>query len=78
MASEKDVMQARKEVGEAEAEAERLAEVFSIYRMSGGANYQVKAPLSGFVVEKHVNPKNSYARTTVRKCSRFPDWKTYG
>ena len=30
MASEKDVMQARKEVGEAEAEAERLAEVFSI------------------------------------------------
>ena len=57
MASEKDVMQARKEVGEAEAEAERLAEVFSIYHVSGGANYQVKAPLSGFVVEKHVNPE---------------------
>ena len=39
------------------SEAERLAEVFSIYHVSGGANYQVKAPLSGFVVEKHVNPE---------------------
>ena len=52
MASEKDVMQARKEVGEAEAEAERLAEVFSIYHVSGGANYQSRLRFR-FVVEEH-------------------------
>ena len=77
MVSEKDVMQARKEVGEAEAEAERLAEVFSIYRRAGPI-IRSRLRFPGSWWRNMSIPKNSYARTTVRKCSRFPDWRTYG
>lgn len=78
MASEKDVMQARKEVGEAEAEAERLAEVFLFTVCRAGPIIRSRLRFPGSWWRNMSIPKNSYARTTVKKCSRFPDWKTYG
>ena len=55
MASERDILQARQELGNAEAEAKRISEIFSIYHISGKSLYQVKAPVSGFIVEKNIN-----------------------
>ena len=55
MASERDVLQARQELSNAEAEAKRISEIFSIYHISGKSLYQVKAPVSGFIVEKNIN-----------------------
>ena len=55
MASERDVLQARQELSNAEAEERRISEIFSIYHISGKSLYQVKAPVSGFIVEKNIN-----------------------
>ncbi|WP_455584942.1 efflux RND transporter periplasmic adaptor subunit [Bacteroides sp.] len=55
MASERDVLQARQELNNAEAEEKRITEIFSIYHLAGQSLYQVKAPVSGFIVEKNIN-----------------------
>lgn len=55
MASERDILQAKQELSNAEAEAKRISEIFSIYHVSGKSLYQVKAPVSGFIVEKNIN-----------------------
>ena len=55
MASERDVLQARQELGNAEAEEKRITEIFSIYHLAGKSLYIVKAPVSGFIVEKNIN-----------------------
>ena len=55
MASERDVLQSRQEVSNAEAEEKRIEEIFSIYHLAGKSVYLVKAPVSGFIVEKNIN-----------------------
>lgn len=55
MASERDVLQARQELSNAEAEEKRITEIFSIYHLAGKSLYIVKAPVSGFIVEKNIN-----------------------
>ena len=55
MASERDVLQARQELSNARAERKRISEIFSIYHLAGKSVYQVKAPVSGFIVEKNIN-----------------------
>jgi membrane fusion protein, heavy metal efflux system len=55
LAAEKDVLTAKNEVSKTEAELARLKEIFSIYGIDKKAEYQVKAPISGFVIEKKVN-----------------------
>ncbi len=54
LAAEKDVMTARNEVNKTQAELGRLKEIFSIYGIDKKAEYQVKSPISGFVIEKKV------------------------
>ncbi len=54
MASEKDVMQAHQGSKQAEAEAETGGSFFTICR---AGQLSGQGPLSGFVVEKHVNPE---------------------
>ena len=55
MASDKDVLQAKQELATAEAEERRIKEIFSIYHFSGNAFYQLKSPVSGFIVEKQIS-----------------------
>ena len=55
MASERDVLQARQELSNAEAEEKRITEIFSIYQLAGKSLYIVKAPVSGFIIEKNIN-----------------------
>lgn len=55
MASDRDILQASQELSNAEAEQRRIKEVFSIYHFSGGAFYQLKSPVSGFIVEKKIS-----------------------
>ena len=55
MASDKDMLQAKQELTSAEAEERRIKEVFSIYNFSGNAYYQLKSPVSGFIVEKQIS-----------------------
>ena len=55
MTSDKDVLQAKQELTSAEAEERRIKDVFSIYNFSGNAYYQLKSPVSGFIVEKQIS-----------------------
>jgi cobalt-zinc-cadmium efflux system membrane fusion protein len=55
LAAEKDVLAAKNEVNKNEAELARLREIFSIYGIDKKAEYQVKSPIGGFVIEKKVN-----------------------
>lgn len=55
MSSDKDVLQAKQELANAEAEEKRINEIFSINHFSGNAFYQLKSPLSGFIVEKKIS-----------------------
>ncbi|RHJ91383.1 efflux RND transporter periplasmic adaptor subunit [Parabacteroides bouchesdurhonensis] len=55
MSSERDLLQARQSLLEIEAEQKRLDEIYSIYSLTNNSTYQVKSPVSGFVVSKNVN-----------------------
>ena len=55
MASERDKLQAEQEVANARAELKRIGEVYSIYHMTGHSTYEIKSPISGFVIEKNVS-----------------------
>jgi cobalt-zinc-cadmium efflux system membrane fusion protein len=55
VASEKDLITAQREYAKAQAEAKRMREIYSIYDLSEGSGYLVKAPISGFIVEKKIN-----------------------
>jgi len=54
--SQREVTVAKKEVENAQAELNRIQEVFRIYGLGKSTNYLVKAPIDGFVISKNVNP----------------------
>jgi len=53
--TERDVVAAQKELESSEAELARVNEVFSIYHVNKGAEYNVVAPISGFITDKKIN-----------------------
>lgn len=55
LSTERDVAGAQKEVENAKAELSRVNEVFTIYHIRKGSNYNIVAPISGFVIEKKIN-----------------------
>lgn len=52
--SEKDVLAAEKELEKAKSEVARINEVYNIYHLTGGAIYDIVAPIDGFVVFKDI------------------------
>lgn len=52
---ERDVITARKMVDKAQAELDRVKEIFSIYGIGKSTNYIIKSPISGFIIDKNVN-----------------------
>ena len=54
--SQREVIVAKKEVENAQAELNRIREVFRIYGLGKTTHYIVKAPIDGFVISKNVNP----------------------
>ena len=55
LSSERDVVAARKEVEREEAEQARLRQVLQIYGADKQSQSTVKAPISGYVLEKNIN-----------------------
>jgi len=55
MASQKEMFSSQQDIANAQANLKRMKEIYSIYHVSANAVYQVKAPVSGFIVEKNVN-----------------------
>jgi cobalt-zinc-cadmium efflux system membrane fusion protein len=52
---ERDAITARQMVDKAQAELNRVKEIFSIYGLGKSTNYTVKSPINGFIIDKNVN-----------------------
>lgn len=55
LSTEKDVLAAERELDKANAELERINEVYGIYNLQKGSVYEITAPISGFIVQKDIN-----------------------
>lgn len=53
--SEKELIIAKKELDKAQAEQNRIKEVYDVYNIDKHSDYIVKSPISGFVIEKKIN-----------------------
>lgn len=55
LASEKEYLTSQRELEKAKAEENRLSEVFKIYSIGKNSEYIIKAPISGYVIDKKIN-----------------------
>lgn len=53
--SERDVIVAQSELEKANSQLRRIQETYTIYNIKHGAIYEVRSPISGFVIEKKIN-----------------------
>ncbi len=53
--SERDVLEAKSQYDKAKSQLQRIQETYKIYNIKAGAIYEVRAPLSGFIIEKKIN-----------------------
>lgn len=54
LAGDKDLLATKKELDRAKAELKRIQEIFHIYGITNNAEYVVRSPISGFVIEKNI------------------------
>jgi len=54
LASERDLVTAKKELEKAQSELKRIKEVLAIYGVGELSSYTVRAPISGFIIEKNI------------------------
>lgn len=54
LASEKEMLSAKKELEKAKAETRRINEIFKIYGITSEAEYVIKSPIDGFVIERNI------------------------
>ena len=55
LASEKDLIEAQAELENSNAQLNKIKEVFSIYNIRDNSEYVIKAPISGFIVDKKIS-----------------------
>lgn len=60
--SEKDLLASEQDLEKANSELTRIKEVYAIYKLRGGSDYRITAPISGFIVNKDIT-QNEELRT---------------
>lgn len=55
LTAERDVLEAKSMLDKALSQLHRIQETYKIYNIKAGSIYEVRSPLSGFVIEKHIN-----------------------
>jgi len=53
--SERDVLEAKSILDKAESQLRRIEETYRIYSIRPGAIYEVRSPMSGFIIQKAIN-----------------------
>ncbi len=53
--AERDLIEARSQLDKAKSQLHRIEETYNIYNIKQGAVYEVRSPLSGFVIQKNIN-----------------------
>jgi cobalt-zinc-cadmium efflux system membrane fusion protein len=55
LVSERDLVEAQQDLAKAQAQLRRIEETFSIYHFQQGSEFVVKAPISGYIIDKRIN-----------------------
>lgn len=55
LSTERDVLEARSNLEKAQSQTHRISETYKIYNIRNGSTFEVRAPISGFVVQKDIN-----------------------
>lgn len=55
LTAEREVIEAKSQLDKAKSQLHRIEETYSIYNIKQGAVYEVRSPLSGFVIQKNIN-----------------------
>lgn len=53
--TERDVIEASSKVEKAQSALNKIEEIYRIYNLKNGSTYEVRAPISGFVIQKNIN-----------------------
>ena len=53
--TERDVLTAKSELDKAQSQLARVQETYKIYSLKDGAIYEVRSPISGFILQKQIN-----------------------
>lgn len=53
--AERDLIEAKSQLDKAMSQLHRIQETYQIYNIKKGATYEVRSPLSGFVIQKNIN-----------------------
>ena len=53
--TERDILLAKSELEKAQSQLTRIKETYKIYSMKEGAIYEVRSPISGFILQKDIN-----------------------
>lgn len=55
LSAERDVVEAKSQLDKAQSQLHRIQETYKIYNIKGGATFEVRSPLSGFIIQKNIN-----------------------
>ncbi|MCX6141125.1 MAG: efflux RND transporter periplasmic adaptor subunit [Candidatus Kapabacteria bacterium] len=55
LSSDRDVVAAQRELSKAQADLQRIEEIYRIYSINNNSEYVVRAPISGYVIRKDIN-----------------------
>ena len=55
LSAERDVLEAKSQLDKAQSQLHRIQETYKIYNIKSGATFEVRAPISGFVIQKNIN-----------------------
>lgn len=55
LTSERDVIEAKSHLDKAQSQLKRILETYKIYNLKKGAIYEVRSPLTGFILQKNIN-----------------------
>lgn len=70
--SERDLLQARQQAADAQAEMERLRKLSVLYTTNNENHYLLKAPISGFITKREINPHMMVRPDQGEALSRSP------
>lgn len=55
LSAERDVLEAKSQLDKSKSQLRRIQETYKIYHIKAGATFEVRSPLSGFIVQKNIN-----------------------
>jgi membrane fusion protein, heavy metal efflux system len=75
MISEKDYTQDKNELLKAQATYDQMVKTFQVYNIDENSNYVIKAPISGFIIDREINPGMQFRPDNTNNMFTISDLK---